>query len=222
MGKVKLNWGRSRRPTWDQSIDRSIGRWCWAMAIAALLPLPLTIAPAAVAQVACAPPAAGEFLLLVRRGDRTQEARLYDALPTGVSLEACDYVGEAVWRLSGFPSKAIADAWIDYLRDRAGLEAYPIEAGSAAPPFDPQAYREPYAVLVDYGDDPTVAIAIGQFLQRPLDLASFGQRPYLLVGGGRDARQAAELIQQLSDRGFAAILADGRQVVVLRSPVPLP
>ncbi|GAB4359050.1 MAG: hypothetical protein Fur0042_28530 [Cyanophyceae cyanobacterium] len=189
------------------------------MAIAALLPL--ILAPAAVAQVACAPPAAGEFLLLVRRGDRAAEARLYDALPTGVSLDACDYVGEAVWRLSGFPSKAIADAWIDYLRDRAGLEAYPIEVGSA-PPFDPQAYREPYAVLVDYGDDPTVAIAIGQFLQRPLDLASFGQRPYLLVGGGRDVRQAAELIQQLSDRGFAAVLADGRQVVVLRSPVPLP
>jgi hypothetical protein len=219
VGKVKLNWGRSRGLARSHG-SRSCGWRRVAAAIAALALIP--IAHPAQAQVPCAPPAAGEFLLLVRRGDRAAEERLYDALPTGVSLDACDYVGEAVWRLSGFPSRAIADAWIEYLRDRAALEAYPIEAGSAPPPFEPQAYREPYAVLVDYGDDPNVAIAVAQFLQRPLDLVSFGQRPYLLVGGGRDVRQAGDLIQQLSDRGFAALIADGRQVIVLRSPVPLP
>lgn len=202
---------------------RGCGRGRWGAgtpgAIAALLIT--TVAGPAWADDACAPPAVGEFLLLVRRGDRAEEARLYEALPTGVSLDACEYVGEAVWRLSGFPSQAIASAWIDYLRDRAGLEAYPIEAAAAAP-FEPQAYREAYAVLVDYGDDLNVAIAVGQFMQRPVSLVTFAQRPYLLVEGGRDARQAGELVQRLSDRGFAAVMADGRQVMVLRSPLPLP
>ena len=198
-----------------------MGLFRWKRVIAAIALPTVAAATWAIAPTAaraaddCEPPNAGEFLLLVRQGDRSTEARFYDALPEGVVVESCDYVGEAVWRLSGFPSRPIADAWVAYLRERTGLEAYPIESPIAQGRFDPQPLGGGYAVLVDYFDDLDAAIAIADFAQDPVGVASYAQRPYLLVGAPLDANGAAAIVRQLSDRGFAAMSVDARQVVVL-------
>lgn len=207
------------RPLWQSLV---IGTSLAAIAAGGLIPLAQAQTREDLPE--CEPPQSGEFLLLVRRASRDVEDRLYTALPQNVSAEPCRYVGEAVMRLEGFPSLNIAKAWADYVRDRTGLQAFAIESPSAraAAAFQPTALGNGYAVLVNYFDDPTVARELRDFLSRDVGLASYADRPYLLASSSADSKAAGELMRRLSDRGFTAMVVDGRQVMLLRQAIALP
>ncbi len=194
----------------------------WALSGLALSGLAM---PAIAQEPRCAPPNEGEYVLLVRRSPGENDPRFGGALPPNVEAVNCDYVGEPVARVGPFPAMAIAEAWSSFIRDRLGREAFIIEpspqslAGAA---FRPRPLGAGYAVLVDYFSQPEVAAQLRQTLARPVGLVSYGQRPYLLALHATRQDEASGELQRLSDRGFSAVIVDGRQVVLLRESVALP
>jgi len=97
---------------------------------------------------------------------------------------------------------------------------------TAAKPNDSSYSPKPlglgYAVLVDYQNQPEMAVKVRQILGKDLGLVSYGQRPYLLAVYTADSNAANTALQLLSDRGFWATLVDSRRVILLRRTVSLP
>lgn len=102
---------------------------------------------------------------------------------------------------------------------------YPPSVAAIQPPvpvsYDPQPLDEGYAVLVDYFNQPEVAVQLQQLVGADVGLASYGQRPYLLVRYTKSEDQAHSALEDLSDRGFLTMVVDSRQVMLL-SPVVAP
>ena len=184
----------------------------------------LAIAPPAQALKSCEPPDAGNYLLLVRRENTNVELQLYETLPESVEVTLCDYQGETVLRLGGFPSQAIAEAWQSYIQDELQRTAYIIEPSATAPQtgYNPQSLGEGYAVLVDYFSDLAIAQRLQRELETPPGLVSYGQRPYLLVRHTEKLRQANELLEELSKDGFAVTVVNSRHAILLREAITLP
>ncbi len=184
------------------------------------------IAPAQALQP-CEPPAAGRYLLMVRRDNPDVEVALYEGLPESVEVTLCEYQGEAVLRLSGFPSQAIAEAWQVYISERLNRTAYLIESSAAAGPgssgsYSPQPLGDGYAVLVDYFSDLAIARTLHDRLGETPGLVSYGQRPYLLVSHTKKMSQANKLLEELSQDGFAVTVVNSRHAILLRSAIALP
>ena len=184
----------------------------------------LAIAPPAQALKPCEPPATGNYLLLVRRDNPNVEIELYEALPESVGVDLCDYQGETVLRLSGFPSQAIAEAWQGYIQDKLNRTAYVIEpsSGAGGSAYAPQPLGDGYAVLVDYFSDVAIAQKLNQELEELPGLVSYGQRPYLLVRHTGKIKQANALLEELSAAGFAATVVNSRHAILLREAIALP
>ncbi|MEM6501438.1 MAG: hypothetical protein AAF685_06335 [Cyanobacteria bacterium P01_C01_bin.89] len=185
------------------------------------------IAPVAQALKPCEPPAAGRYLLMVRRDSPDVEVALYEGLPESVEVTLCDYQGETVLRLSGFPSQAIAEAWQAYISDRLNRTAYLIEPSNTATPgggnsYSPQALGDGYAVLVDYFSDLAIARTLRDRMGETPGLVSYGQRPYLLVSHTKKMKPANKLLEELSQDGFAVTVVNSRHAILLRSAITLP
>jgi hypothetical protein len=98
----------------------------------------------------------------------------------------------------------------------------PVATGPIPPErYNPQPLGEGYAVLVDYGNRPEVAAQIQQLLGRPIGLASFEQRPFLLAVYTSDPAVASQVLQTLSDRNFTAAIVDSRQAILLTPAIVL-
>nr|WP_290223235.1 hypothetical protein [Trichocoleus desertorum] len=195
---------------------------------------------------ACQPPKAEEYLLLVAGQAADKQAQLKRVLPATADLTVCDYQNQVVTRVSGFSSLGIANAWAQYLKETSGFDATvarPHEGQAAQAPTSPTSIVQPqpalpnstssnlaysprplgpgYAVLVDYFEQPEIAIQVRQILSQNVGLVSYGQRPYLLAGYTTNQTTANATLQTLSDRGFWVMLVDSRRVVLLKPTVTL-
>jgi hypothetical protein len=85
--------------------------------------------------------------------------------------------------------------------------------------YNPQALGNGYAVLVNYSNRPEIATSVRSATNQDLGLVAYGQRPYLLATFTADAAAANELLQRLTDKGFAAMVVDGRRVILLKSGI---
>ncbi len=186
----------------------------------------------------CPPPASQEYLLLVRGETEAARAQIASILPPDNTVLVCQYLDEVVVRAGGFVRLETANAWATYMTTVAGFESFvsrptveqPATAASAATESDgggddgsgatyqPRKLGAGYAVLVEYGDRPEVATAVSQVV-RPVGLAVYQQRAYLLADYTGDADSAAMTLQRLSDAQLGAILVDAQQVVRLSSEV---
>jgi hypothetical protein len=194
----------------------------------------------------CPPPAAEEYLLLVR-GETSQERdRIQNLLPASTSVMVCRYLDDTVVRAGGFTSLENANAWAQYLTEVEGAEAFvarpaipgeetpvvapaaPVEPipstpptaaiENAAPPvvgYAPKLLGEGYAVLVDYASNPAIARQVQQSLNRPVGLAVYQQRPYLMAVQSPDPQVVATTLQTLSNGRFTAFIVDSSEVVLL-------
>ncbi|MGI8935782.1 hypothetical protein [Leptolyngbya sp. BC1307] len=189
---------------------------------------------------ACPPPASQEYLLLVRGKTEAERAQIASVLPSDNTVLVCQYLDEVVVRAGGFTSLETANAWATYMTTVAGFESFvsrpaaaeqvaaastTTEVGGASngdganeATYQPQRLGAGYAVLVEYGDRPEVATTVGQVV-RPVGLAVYQQRSYLLADYTGDADSAAITLQRLSDAQLAAILVDAQQVVRLSAEV---
>ena len=181
----------------------------------------------------CPPPAAQEFLLLVRGETEANRSKISALLPADNTVLVCQYLGETLVRAGGFTSLETANAWASYMTTVEGFESFVSRAadsavattgntGSAAANTDaryrPERLAAGYAVLVDYGSQPELANQVAQVV-RPVGLAVYRQKSYLLAEYTGDAANAATTLQRLYDAQLSAILVDSSQVVRMSSQV---
>ncbi len=174
----------------------------------------------------CQPPNTNEYLLLVISEMPEQRQQVQTLVPDGTTIAVCDYFGDPVVRIGGFTNLETASAWAQYL----GNEVNDIQTFVARPPtavlpatnpstYQPRPLGVGYAVLVNYDNRPEVALDVQQAISREVGVAAYRQDPYLLALYTPDIQSASALLKILSDRNFAAMIVDSRQVMLLRANV---
>lgn len=190
----------------------------WAKPVTAQSPLP-----------ACPPPSNQEYLLLVRGQSENDRARIASILPEESSVLICEYLGEVVVRGGRFVSLETANAWSSYMSSVEGYESFVLRpahqtstgsvgSSTSRASYQPQRLGTGYAVLVEYGNQPEVATTVSQ-LVRPVGLAVYRQKSYLLAQYSNDPAIATATLQRLSDAQLSAVLVDAQQVVRLTPQV---
>ena len=175
----------------------------------------------------CPPPAAQEYLLLVRGNGSAERNEIAAILPEESSVLVCQYLDEPLVRAGRFTSLESANAWATYMTTVAGYESFVLkpansqvvaQAGTNNSLYQPRRLAPGYAVLVEYGANPAVANTVGQ-ITRPVGLAVYQQRHYLLAAYASDAASAAAILQRLSNNQQPALLVNAQDVVQLSSSV---
>lgn len=186
------------------------------------------IATLAQALPVCPPPAAQEYLLLVRGENAAERNEIAATLPEESSVLICQYLNEPVVRAGRFTSLESANAWASYMTTVVGYESFVLRPANSQVAggtgtvnsglYQPRRLAPGYAVLVEYGTDPEVAIAVGQ-VTRPVGLAVYQQRHYLLAAHTPDATSAAAILQRLSNAQQPALLVEAQDVVQISPSV---
>ena len=190
---------------------------------------------------ACPPPAAQEYLLLVRGKNEAERRQISAALPADNTVLVCQYLDEVLVRAGGFTSLETANAWATYMNTVEGYESFvskptdgtaqadaptataqapnqtPTEqpvrnSTSGSAIYQPLALGAGYAVLVNYGDRPEIANTVSQVV-RPVGLAVYRGQAYLLADYTSDSDSAAATLQRLIDAQTTAIVVDAQEVV---------
>ncbi|MEL7037036.1 MAG: hypothetical protein AAFO04_15645 [Cyanobacteria bacterium J06592_8] len=81
--------------------------------------------------------------------------------------------------------------------------------------FNPRRLGSGYAILVDYLNQPELATEIAEITGVNVGLASYGQRPYLLVTQTNNLQTATSTLQTLSRRGFFVLMVESRRVILI-------
>ena len=185
----------------------------------------------------CQAPRTGEYLLLVVSPTKDNQTQLKRVLPTKIETNTCKYLDDTVTRIGGFKKIDDANRWARYIKDSAGLSAIittrptgtptPSQAGTQRPQastvsYKPRRLGSGYAVLVDYYNRPQLASDVRKAVNGDVGFVSYGRRPYLLATYTSNQKEAYQTLEELSKRGFFAIIVDSQKVMLLRSVVQLP
>jgi len=182
----------------------------------------------------CQAPRTGEYLLLVVSPTKDNQTQLKRVLPTKIQTNTCKYLNDTVTRIGGFKKIDDANRWARYIKDSAGLSAIittrptgtptPSQAGTQATTvsYKPRRLGSGYAVLVDYYNRPQLASDVRKAVKGDVGFVSYGRRPYLLATYTSNQKEAYQTLEELSKRGFFAIIVDSQKVMLLRSVVKLP
>ena len=172
----------------------------------------------------CQSPNINEYLLLVISDSEAKRDQVQQLVPSGTTAGVCQYFEDVVVRVGGFQSLETANAWAQYLL----TEVEAVQAFVARPPepspatvaastsvYSPQPLEAGYAVLIDYANRPELALEVQQAIAREVGLAVYRQNPFLLALYTPDLEAASTVLRTLSDRDFAAMIVDSRQVMLL-------
>ena len=182
----------------------------------------------------CEAPKTGEYLLLVVSPTEDNQTQLKRVLPTKIRTNTCKYLDDTVTRIGGFKRIDDANRWARYIKDSAGLSAIittkptdtptPSQAGTQATTvsYKPRRLGNGYAVLVDYYNRPQLASDVRKAVKGDVGFVAYGRRPYLLANYTSNQKEAYQTLEELSKRGFFAIIVDSQKVMLLRSVVDLP
>jgi hypothetical protein len=86
----------------------------------------------------CPPPAANEYLLLVRSNTEAERNRVQNLLPSNSTVIVCEYLNDTVVRAGGFTNLENANAWAQYMTEVEGFQAFVARpASTAAQPAPP-------------------------------------------------------------------------------------
>ena len=182
----------------------------------------------------CQAPRTGEYLLLVVSPTSDNQTQLKRVLPSKIKTNTCKYLDDTVTRIGGFKKIDDANRWARYIKDSAGLSAIittrptgtptPSQAGTQATTisYKPRNLGDGYAVLVDYYNRPQLASEVRKAVKGDVGFVAYGRRPYLLATYTSNRNEAYQTLEELSKRGFFAIIVDSQKVMLLRSVVELP
>ncbi|HSM81227.1 MAG TPA: hypothetical protein VLS96_06055 [Nodosilinea sp.] len=87
----------------------------------------------------CPPPAANEYLLLVRSTTEAERTRVQNLLPSNSTVMTCDYLSDTVVRAGGFTNLENANAWAQYMTEVEGFQAFVARPATAAAQPSPPA-----------------------------------------------------------------------------------
>ena len=104
------------------------------------------LSPASAQFPPCPPPAANEYLLLVRGDTEAERTRVQDLLPSNSTVMVCDYLEDTVVRAGGFTNLENANAWAQYMTEVEGFQAFVAR---------PAANSQPPATATNPSDEPT-------------------------------------------------------------------
>ncbi len=181
----------------------------------------------------CQSPASDEYLLVIVTETPANQDILSRSLPPDITIDICRYIDQTVSSIRGFDDKDVASDWARYIQDIVGLRAYVIRPSEEtevadgplpAPPeigFNPQPLGSGYAVLVDYNNQPEIALQLERSLGRNVGLAAYGQKPFLLVTYTQRRRAATNSMFNLSDRGFLVFVVDSSRVTLISPRIKL-
>jgi len=175
--------------------------------------------------LACQPPNAGEYILLVDSPTADTQKQLRSALPSESNTVNCKYQNKIVTRIGGFKNRDDADRLAKSVNNIVGLSAIitTSPAVGAIPAvgvnYQPQALGKGFAVLVDYFNRPELVSNVQQIVGGNVGRASYKQRPYLLAFHTTNKNQAENILKKLNERGYFALMVDSREVMLLKSTV---
>ncbi|MGB3513256.1 MAG: hypothetical protein WBA93_29385 [Microcoleaceae cyanobacterium] len=187
----------------------------------------------AVAIENCQPPLSDEYLLVVVTEAQEAQDIVKRSLPPDITIFVCRYLNQIVSTVQGFDDQEVASDWARYVQDIVGLSAYVVRPSNEAPPsnrplpappeigFNPQPLGTGYAVLVDYSNQPEIALQLERSLGRNVGLVAYGQKPFLLVTYTQNRRAATSSMFNLSDRGFLAVVVDSSRVTLISPRIKL-
>jgi hypothetical protein len=180
----------------------------------------------------CQPPSPNEYLLLVVSRTPDAQAKVRSVLPATADATVCLYRTDIVTRVGRFATVEAANAWSKYMTETLGFTSVVAKPAAvvATPPainsapgaqasYNPQPMGAGYAVLVNYFNHPAIAGEVKQLLNQEIGLVAYEQRPFLLALYTADANLAKTTLQRLSDRGYAALVVESQQLLLLRSVV---
>ncbi|MBF2016699.1 MAG: hypothetical protein IGS23_16175 [Rivularia sp. T60_A2020_040] len=178
----------------------------------------------------CEAPKGGEYLLLVVSPTTDNQTQLKRVLPAKINTNTCRYLSDIVTRIGGFKNIDDANRWARYIKDSAGLSAIittkptetPTPTQVSTVSYKPRNLGTGYAVLVDYYNRPQLVSDVRKAVKGDVGFVAYGKRPYLLANYTNNQKEAYETLQELSKRGFFAIIVDSQKVMLLRSAVKLP
>ncbi len=178
----------------------------------------------------CKAPRTGEYLLLVVSPTKDNQTQLKRILPTKIKTNTCKYLNDTVTRIGGFKKIDDANRWARYIKDSAGLSAIITTKPTSTPTptqatnvsYKPRRLGTGYAVLVDYYNRPQLVTDVRKAVKSDVGFVAYGRRPYLLATYTSNQKEAYQTLEQLSKRGFFAIIVDSQKVMLLRSAVNLP
>ena len=81
--------------------------------------------------------------------------------------------------------------------------------------YEPKLLSNGYVVLVDYGNQTSLVPLLRQLTKQSVGLASYGQRPFLMVNYTPDSKAALATLKTLDNSGFRTMLVDGGRVTLL-------
>ncbi|MDJ0554766.1 MAG: hypothetical protein QNJ68_10055 [Microcoleaceae cyanobacterium MO_207.B10] len=181
----------------------------------------------------CQPPPSDEYLLVIVTETSEAQDIVKRSLPPDITIVVCRYLNQIVSTVPGFDNQEVASDWARYVQDIVGLSAYvvrpsddvlPPDGPLSAPPeigFNPQPLGTGYAVLVDYSNQPEIALQLERSLGRNIGLVAYGQKPFLLVTYTGSRRAATNSLYNLSDRGFLAFVVDSSRVTLISPRIKL-
>ena len=102
-----------------------------------------------------------------------------------------------------------------------GLDSARLNDGIITPPFNPQPLADGYAVLVDYFNDPSVAVEVAAITGQAVGLVSYGQRPFLMADFSQNEVEAKAILDALNEAGLWPMLVDSRRAILLTPRVQL-
>jgi hypothetical protein len=172
----------------------------------------------------CELPNNDEYLLLVMGKTRANQEQIKLILPQNTQITVCRYLESTLMRVTGFKNLEDAKNSALTLKEKFGLSAFLLQPAQSSPSttsssYNPQPLGNGYAVLVDYFNQPAMAVKLKQLLGQDVGLVSYAQRPYLLALYTTDPNQANLTLRQLSDSGFWSMIVDSRRVTLLKSVV---
>lgn len=94
------------------------------------------LTPASAQFPPCPPPAANEYLLLVRSDTEPERNRVQDLLPSNSTVMVCDYLEDTVVRAGGFTNLENANAWAQYMTEVEGFQAFVARPAAGSQPVD--------------------------------------------------------------------------------------
>lgn len=119
-----------------------------------------TTPPAAAQTVECAPPQAGEYLLLVISESPDDPNTIRGFLTPQLTAQTCTYLDETVVRVSGFSNQEQASGLARLITQESGLAAFVTRPPTDAPPppADPPVSTSPQPPTPGLLDLPTVEV----------------------------------------------------------------
>ncbi|MGK7923563.1 MAG: hypothetical protein AB4080_26555 [Trichodesmium sp.] len=181
----------------------------------------------------CQSPPSDEYLVVIVTETRANQDIVRRSLPPDIIIDVCQYIDQTVSTIRGFDDKDVASDWARYIQDIVGLRAYVVKPEEdttesneplKAPPeigFNPQPLGRGYAVLIDYNNQPEIALQLERSLGRVVGLVAYGQKPFLLVTYTEDPEEAETTLFNLSDRGFLVFVVDSSRVTLISPRIKL-